>query len=239
MHVRDQRAFAGLKKVRQCIDECPAFALEIDLDEAQPGMPPALFQLPGYTTLHQYLPGKKYPRLRRILLKAFGIDLDLFSRLRPMAIIELLTNQLMEKDFGLVLDAYLWDYASSQGKTTFGIETLEEQQSILAEITLDVQLKMLRDIGKKPAQFRHMLNHMAGLYEAGDLKNLHRLSRKSAGGLRHAMLFDRNRIMAGRIAASMQEQPAFYAIGAAHLWGGKGVLRLLKQRGIRLEPITF
>lgn len=239
MHIRDQRAFYGLERVYACIDSCPLFALEIDLEEGLQTPSVSLFSLPGQSTLHDHIPPRKYQRLRQILLKAFGIDLGRLSRLQPLAIIEILTSQIVSEDHPLVLDAHLWEYATAQGKTTMGLETLEEQQKTLAGITLEAQLKMLLEIGRNVRHFRHTLDRMASLYESGDLNGIYRLSRQSAGGLRRLLLFERNRIMAERIGAIIAEQPAFFAVGAAHLLGGKGMLRLLKRQGIRTEPVVL
>lgn len=237
MHIRDQRAFSDLERVYACMESCQLFALEIDLEEGLQNPSVSFFRLPGHSTLQDYLPQRKYQRLRIILLKAFGADLDRLSRLQPLAIIEILTSAIISEDYPLVLDAHLWEYASAQGKTTRGLETLEEQQKALEGITLEVQLKMLLEIGRNVRHFRHMLNRMASLYEAGDLKGLYRLSRKSAGGLRELLLFGRNRTMAARIATIAAEQSGFFAVGAAHLWGGKGMLRLLRQQGLRVEQV--
>lgn len=239
MHIRDQRAFSGLERVYACIGSCQVFALEIDLEEGLQSPSISLFRLPGQTTLPDYLPIRKYQRLRKILIKAFGIDLGRLSRLQPLAIIEILTSAIISEDYPLVLDAHLWEFASAHGKTTRGLETLEEQQKALEGITLEVQLNMLLEIGRNVRHFRHMLDRMASLYEAGDLKGLYRLSRKSAGGLRDLLLFSRNRTMAGRIAAIAAEQPGFFAVGAAHLWGGKGMLRLLRKQGFKLELVRI
>jgi|GEM_PF-5383359 len=34
----------------------------------------------------------------------------------------------------------------------------------------------------------------------------------------------------------MQEEPAFIAVGAAHLYGNKGLLQLLESSGYQLTP---
>jgi uncharacterized protein YbaP (TraB family) len=47
----------------------------------------------------------------------------------------------------------------------------------------------------------------------------------------------RNRIMAGRMAARLDQGGAFIAVGALHLPGEKGLVSLLKSRGYRLEPV--
>jgi uncharacterized protein YbaP (TraB family) len=61
--------------------------------------------------------------------------------------------------------------------------------------------------------------------------------KKNAKGLRKMMLYHRNEVMAGRIAALARQQSLFAAIGAGHLLGGKGVLRLLKKEGLKVVPV--
>jgi len=58
------------------------------------------------------------------------------------------------------------------------------------------------------------------------------------GKLRKMMIDDRNFIMADRIAKMTSQQTAFVAVGAGHLGGKKGVLRLLKLKDIKLKPIS-
>ena len=237
MHIRDKRAFAGLGKVYSCIDACPVFALELDLGE-EPGWGGYDFlRFPGQSSLHDFLNPRAYSRLRKSLLKAFRIDIALFSGYSPFAIVDIITAQVMSEDHPLFLDAHLWQYAEMQGKKNMGIETLEEQTGLLLRMPLEVQVKMLREIGRDTAGFRATLHRMAAVYQEGDLKNLYRLSRKSSGALRKEMLFDRNEVMARRIADLLSKENLFCAIGAGHLWGGKGVLRLLKRRGIRVVPV--
>ncbi len=239
MHIRDQRAFGGLERVYECIGACGAFALEIDLDQEESPGDPALFKLPGNGFLREHLSANAYMRLRRSLLKAFGVDIRFFPHLNPFTLLELISGKVLAEDNPLFLDAHLWNYARGQGKTTFGIETLQEQMALLSRIPLEVQLKMLRDMGRNTAHFRTTMHRMARVYEKGDLITLYRLSRKSAGNMRKQMLFDRNRIMAERIAALLPGESVFCAVGAAHLWGGKGVLRLLKHRGVHVDPVHF
>ena len=239
MHIRDQRAFQGMETVRACLDTCQALALEIDLDEGNAWSDPSALTLPDQTSLRDYLPLQGYLRLQKIFLKAFGVDLNYFQFLNPMALMELISERIMQKDHLLFLDAFLWEYATDQGKIRLGIESLESQQLLLSRIPLDLQLKMLKGIGRNPAHYRNLLNHLIRLYQDGDLPNLYRVSRKSAGNLRKWMLYDRNQVMADRIAGFLPRQTTFCGVGAAHLWGGKGVLRLLKQKGVKIRPIPL
>lgn len=239
MHIRDRRAFHGMATVQACVNTCQALALEIDLDEGNTWSDPSALRLPDQTSLRDYLSAQGYSRLQKILLKAFGFNLNYFSFLTPMALMEFISEQIMQKDHHLFLDAFLWEYATARGMATFGIESLESQQQLLARIPLDMQLKMLKGLGRNPEHYRALLNHLVRLYEEGDLPNLYRVSRKSAGGLRKWMLYDRNAVMADRLASLLPHQRIFCGVGAAHLWGGKGILRLLKQKGVKIRPIPL
>jgi uncharacterized protein YbaP (TraB family) len=69
------------------------------------------------------------------------------------------------------------------------------------------------------------------------VQQLYKMVKKNSKGMRPLMLYRRNEVMAERIGALVQEQRVFAAIGAAHLGGGKGVLRLLKKQGLTLHPV--
>ena len=239
MHIRDQRAFRGMDTVCACIDSCQALALEIDLQQEGVGLDPSSLQFPNHTTLLDHLTLRAYQRLRKSILKAFQVDLQYFLRFTPMALVEMISERIMQEDQPLFLDAYLWEYAIGQGKETLGIESLESQQQLLLRIPLEAQLKMLVEIGRNPGHYRALLNHLTHLYQKGELRDIYRISRKNAGGLRKWMLFDRNQVMADRIAEFMRQQSVFCGVGAAHLWGGKGVLRLLKKHGVKVRPIPL
>jgi uncharacterized protein YbaP (TraB family) len=52
------------------------------------------------------------------------------------------------------------------------------------------------------------------------------------------MIYGRNQIMAERIKAMMLEKTACIAIGAGHLGGRKGVLKLLQREGVAVRQLS-
>ena len=102
---------------------------------------------------------------------------------------------------------------------------------------MDYQIKGLLQIGKNPKKYRQALAKSITTYIKQDFQNLYQSSKKGAGDKRKVLLYNRNKIMAERIAQYIEKQSLFAAIGAGHLGGGKGVLRLLKQKGFKLSPI--
>lgn len=239
MHVRDQRAFQQLSKVYDAIEECDGFAAEFHLEEAGQGIESRLMQLPEGQRISDFFPKNKYQKYRKVLLQSTGLDLTNFERMLPFMVVNFASENLLQQDMSQPLDQHLWDFAKSAEKSLHGIETFQEQMDVLQKITLEDQLSMLNSLCRNISRFRQYLLHLTKLYEAGDMQQLYKMVKKNSKGMRHLLLYRRNEVMAKRIGAMLEEQRLFAAIGAAHLGGGKGVLRLLKKQGVKVTPVEL
>lgn len=239
MHVKDQQAFSVLDTVYHYLNQCEALAAEYDLSQSGDANLASVMRLPPGTTLSDLFRPKQYEKLRRIILKSFLIDIHHFQYFTPLLLINLITEQLLQQDQPQALDLHLWEYAGSQGKLRLGIETLDEQLVVLQKIPLDHQVKLLRELGRNVSNFRQSVLQTTGLYRHADPQRLYQMVRRSTHGLRHLLLFRRNHIMAGRIAVLVRQQPTFCAVGAGHLAGKQGVIRLLKLQGFRLRAVPM
>ncbi len=236
MHVRDRRAFGQWAQVRRAIDTCTAFAAEFRLDELQESRPALVFF--GTTRpVQEQLPPHHFRKLRQILYKSVGIDLNLVEHLPPLMIVQLVQERMLSTHHFFALDEYLYRYAKSENKELYGLERLEDQLRLLQSIPPAEQLRALRRLGRNIAMHRRQLRQSLGYYAAADLPRLHRLVRGQTGGYRHRLLTERNYRMAERLAALAAEQSLFAAVGAGHLWGGHGMLRLLKHKGFKVTPV--
>jgi uncharacterized protein YbaP (TraB family) len=239
MHIQDQRAFSHLDTFYRLIDSCTAFASEFNLDE-QEGMPQAnQLKLPPLRRLHHFYRPKKYEKLRRIIRKSFGIDIHHFGALPPIIITQFITQAVLRADMQHTLDEELFKYAKRTDKQMLGLETMESQIQLLKSIPLKQQIQSLNAIGKNVSTFRKNLLQMTRTYQSGDLRKIHQASKKGARGMRQVMLYDRNHAMARALAAIARQQPVFAAVGAGHLAGQKGMLRLLKKDGFSVKEIIL
>lgn len=237
MHVRDQRAFQRLGPVYEAVKSCEGFAAEFHLEEIGSGIQANILQLPEGQRISDFIPKKKWERQRHVLLKSLGADLAKFDRMLPFMIVNLATENLLGQQMPEALDQHLWAFAKSQNKTLHGIETLKEQMEVLKKISIEDQIKMLTWLCKNIGKFRTYLLRLAELYEASEVQKLYKMVKKNSKSLRGPMIYHRNEIMAMRIGQLIMEQSLFAAVGAAHLGGGKGLLRLLKSQGLKLTPL--
>ena len=231
MHVRDERAFQFEEAFKKAIIACDVFATEFNLEDAPSGAVQMSLLLPENQSLKTLMPNKLYEKIKRILLKRMGVELAQFDRFKPIAVTNFLTESLLSNDRWLSLDETLWHCAKDNGKILRGIETFDEQLAVLDKMTIHDQLKGLKDTVHDLASFRKQLIRMANLYEQADIEQLYKSAKKSAKGSRKLLLYDRNVIMANRIADLAQDNSVCVAIGAGHLAGAKGVMRLLKRKG--------
>lgn len=237
MHVQDLRAFSNLSFIQEKISECDSFAAEFHLDRTSNEAAQKM-TLPEGVSLKDLIPRKKYLKTRRILLKATGLDLDFFIQTSPFMVTGLIGSQLLGKEMPQSLDEYLWNFAKNNDKNLLGIETFDEQMEVLEKIPLRTQVKMLLGLSSNINSFRKHTLHLAELYQNGEFQRLSKSVKKNAKGLRKLLLYHRNEVMADRIFELVKSETLFAAVGAGHLGGGKGVIRLLKKKGLTLKPVV-
>lgn len=239
MHVRDKDAFLYRDLVFQKIDDCEAFATEFNLEEMETNVSSDVLDLPEGETLDFLLSEKQYKKTRKVLQKIAGMDLVHFNTSQPILIANLIAGRMLSDEMPLSLDETLWQYARQQEKTVLGVETYIEQINIMLQIPMEYQLRNLMGIVKNVGAYRKEIKKMTRLYKEADIQRLYKAVKKSSKGMRKLLLYNRNLIMAERIAEMAKEQTICVAIGAGHLAGQRGVLPLLKQSGFRVEPVAL
>lgn len=237
MHVRDERAFGSMELIKEKIDACTAFATEFNLTEADINLRSDALDLKEYKSLEKLLSPRKYAKIKAVTARYFNLDISPFVSVKPIVIANLISAAILSDDKDLSLDYYLREYADSQEKISLGIETYREQLDLMAKIPLEYQMKNLFEIVHNPVKYRRHHQKMADYYQKGDIDKLYQATKKGLGKMRRLLLYNRNKIMAERLSQMMREQSLFAAVGAAHLSGAKGLLRLLKQEDFLVKPV--
>ena len=151
----------------------------------------------------------------------------------------MIAESLVTRDFDLALDSFLWQYAEAKGMQMRGLESAKRQFEIMDLIPLKTQLSGLKSTVKNVKVFKKKTFKMFDYYKFGKLKKLYQASKKSMGELRKLMIYDRNKKMTDALIGLMDEGSTFCSVGAAHLGGGKGMIRLLKKNGYKVKPLQY
>jgi uncharacterized protein YbaP (TraB family) len=237
MHVRDVRAFAWMPLARQHLAACPVFATEFDFAEADHAALGQALQLPEGENLETLLPRSAWKNLTRYARQELGLTPDHLRQWHPMTANAALLEAVMRDEAPYSVDETLWIHARDLGKRTTGVESFGEQLEILGKISLEQHLRNLTWLVKNWGRQRRRVKKMLDWYRAGDIQQLYRATRRDAKGLRRVLIYDRNERMAQRLIDQARVEPVFCAVGAAHLAGQKGLLRLLKRAGFVVRPV--
>jgi uncharacterized protein len=239
MHLATKEAYTYVELAKKYITCTSLYAGEMDLDEASMHNMAPYFTLPDDQLFSQLFKPRHYNRYKKIIRKTFNVDISQLDRQSPFYISNLLSELVLVKEHLQPLDHHLWNFAVSSGKTMKGVESFEDQVSILNQIPLDYQIKAFRDMVSNIPSFNNKIRSLNSMYQRGDLNQLYKSSKKSMGKLRGLMIYDRNLRMTEKILTLSTLQPSFFSIGAAHLPGGKGILALLQKQGYKVKQVSM
>jgi uncharacterized protein YbaP (TraB family) len=239
MHVKDARVFLRQHHLLELIEGVDLYAAETDLRELQLQSNLQTMLIPGGRRLPDFFTEKQYAKMHRILKKAFGIDIHQFAHFRPFFISSMIDEAILSKDMPYSLDESLWRFADELGKDMKGVESYEHQLSIMKKMPIELQAKHLLSLSKQVSAHRREILKLTEYYVQGNIQQLHRSARRGMGDLRKLLLWERNDRMADRIHELIREQSCFCAVGAGHLWGEKGVLKLLKDQGNEVKGLPW
>jgi len=179
----------------------------------------------------------------------YGLLPENLNRLRPWAVMFLFSVPKSEFDREATgqrgLDEALQVYATKQGKKVMGLERAEELTNFLSGLADADQSAMLRMTLLHHAEIERLFEDIRQAYLRGDLDRLHAMSRALSAGedarlndlFERELIDARNQRMAERMLPQLRTGSAFVAVGALHLSGEQGILRLLEQAGFRIRRV--
>lgn len=146
------------------------------------------------------------------------------------------------------LDRVIGQIALARGIPVVGLETVEEQMSLLAGQPLEDQARFLVAIAKYGKQIEDMMETSAQLYLERRIASLWLLTKQIlptdepdpalVSYMEDVMLNKRNRLMAERALPLLSEGNAFIAVGTVHLPGEQGLVELFRKAGYEVTPVN-
>jgi uncharacterized protein YbaP (TraB family) len=145
----------------------------------------------------------------------------------------------------MVLDLKLFQAAEQAGKQLHGLESIREQLDVFETMPERDQVLLLQDAVDNLDMIDDMNAALLSAWKRRDLAAMMAISddamqsgdQRIARDFEQRLIVDRNRLMAERIEPHLARGRAFIAVGALHLPGDEGLLKLLEQRGYTLRVV--
>ena len=245
--------------MRHAIEETNQVCGELDMMDAfKPENAARLMKaqmLPEGVTLSSLFTAEQLKRLNALLLEVYGTNLEdeafafQMERMSPVALSTSITLLSYMKDGNSynpmdLIDSYFQTLALQNGKSVKGFETVDLQMNVLYGAPLEKQVSDLMCMVDHFEDTKTMVDLVTKAYFSQDLDQIEKVMESEASfdcstspEDTDILVDNRNRAWVKMMPEMMSEQPTLFVVGAAHLCGEQGVLKLLKEAGYTIEGV--
>lgn len=245
IHMIDREHYFLTDAAKEAFDKVYNVTFEIDMEEMtdlgtlMPLMMKAFMR--GDTTLRDLLSEEKYTLVSNHF-QEIGLPMMFVERIKPMFLSALASGDMSDPTAQQDIVSYemeLMEMAQEKEKEIMGLETAEYQMSMFDSIPYRVQADMLVASIQDQSGGSEQMERMIELYTTQNIEGMQSLMEEDQDVLDYQdlLLVTRNRNWIPVMEKRMADGPSFFAVGAGHLAGAEGVLRLLIEAGYSIKPL--
>jgi uncharacterized protein YbaP (TraB family) len=243
-HVICPTEMIPLESLDTYLTQTDQLVMEIDMDN------PTVMQeltkavlIPDGKTVKDFLTAEQFSKVDEMVRNALGYSAENIKMVKPVMLSVLVLTS--PKSIGCTTTAYdmaLMENAVAKQKPVIGLETVESQTQVIDSRPMEKQAK---DLYEMAADFQKSINDLKKLmaaYKARDPEQLQKLTKtqmKDDIEFLTRLLDDRNVAWIPKLEAAFKEKPTFVAVGAGHLGGSKGVIKLLRSKGYEVTAVKL
>lgn len=216
--------------------------LELDMDEKsmQAQMMNYIMMKDG-VKLSTLLNTDDFQTVDEFLKKNINMSAKMFDSFKPFMITTMLYPKMLDCPFQS-FENELIKVTKEQKEEVFGLESVEDQMKVFDNISYEIQAEELvkmakNNLEKDKAELAKMMEIYKNKDIEGMLKMMEDSENKITADNQEFLLNNRNRNWITVMAKTMKEKPTFFGVGAGHLAGDEGVIKLLRKQGYKVESI--
>lgn len=203
--------------------------------------------MPNHVKINDLLNDDEYKLVDNELKSVLKFGLKDVSIMNPSLILTMYEMEIYKKLTGFKdesqSDSYFQLVAAEKGKKIIGLETVDQQIAILFNNSnLERQADILVETVQKKDSILNEMIQLNKLYKVGKIEKLIDLSKRKGNitdmtDEEYAKLVDnRNADWMTKLPGLFKESSCFVAVGAMHLGGKKGLIKLLEKEGYKVTP---
>ena len=229
--------------MKNIIRETGQVYFEIDMDNLQEMMGAIQYlRMNDGKQLSDFLTDVEYDRVKKYFEKnKTMLPFSMMNRFKPYFISSLIGEQMMTCEKKNGMETLIMSESRQYKKEIRGLETTKFQAGIFDSIPYDKQAKDLVNYIDSIDNYREITEQLVDVYRDQNLQQLDSLMHKSDPGMEQYMdllLYDRNKNWVRQMPAIMSAKSTLFAVGAGHLPGEQGVIKLLSKAGYKVTPVA-
>lgn len=229
--------------VKKALEETTKIVMELDMDD--PSMQTKMLNgmyLKDGKTIKDFVSEDEYKSIENLFQNQLGIPLKMLENVNPF----MLSTMLFPKMIDCSMQSFeleLTKVAKEQNEEIEGLETIEEQLKVFEDISLEDQYADLIRMAKDNLEYdKENFSKMLQVYKDEDITTMLEMmndeNNQTISEHQDVLLENRNKNWIAKIAKYAKEQPTFFGVGAGHLAGDNGVIKLLRKAGYTVTAVT-
>ncbi len=247
IHMIEKKDFVVSKILKSKLKKSEALVMEInlDLDDKSKQFVRENALYPSGKSIKDFVNEEDYLFFQSYLkdsLKMNGLKIKICEMMRPFYAQSLIMADQMKKT-----ESYEKTFHKlAKKKEKLGLETIQEQMTILAGGELQTQVnEFIKEMKNGKLDAENEMAKLVQFYKNQDVQGLYNEmiasmeeeGEKMGGVTKEDFLDNRNKRWIPKLVQLMNTKTIFIAVGAGHLAGENGVIQLLRNQGYIVSPI--
>ena len=251
IHMAKKEIYPLAKEIEEAFERSKYLVVEVDqgkVDQAK--IQQMVLERGMYKegeSLSTKLPKEKLKRVQELVEKV-GIPMEQADRLKPWLLAlsaSILSLQKLGHDPQPGIEPHFLNAAKEKQKEVKELETVEFQLDLLSGFSDELQDLFISSTLEELDGTEKRMDRIFEAWKKGDAKEIEKITitdgmakKPEMAPFKAKMLDDRNVGMAKKVEEYLKTKDvAFVVMGSAHLVGEKGVVELLRKKGVKVEQV--
>ena len=246
-HVADQTICDGIKGFNDAYNSIEQLYGEVDTEKMN-SMATQLkmlthMKMPKGQTLSSLYTEEQLKVVDEFVTSVLGVGVKSFDSYKPVMVsssLQVFIAMKIYPDFDAekAIDSHMQAIAKKDKKEVGGLETIDFQINMLYNEPLEKQAADLLEMAEKNKEAEEDIIVLTELYRQQDLAKMWELMLEDTEPEDlETLIYGRNRNWVEQMKNIMPSAPAMFVVGAGHLPGDQGLIKLLENEGYTLEPV--
>ncbi len=241
IHIICKDDFVMTEATKQKFSEAQQVYLELDMDDPKmmPEMMKSMYMTDG-STLKTLISEADYQKVSQFFKDSLKTNIGMLDKMKPFVLSSMTIPKLIACPSQSYEETFL-KMAQKDNKEVLGLETVEEQFDALDKMGMKKQadlmlVKMIENWNDGKQELKQLIKD----YKNQDVEAMYEDMTKSKTmdtQFEEDLLVSRNKNWISKIQKIIKEKSTFFAVGAGHLGGKKGVITLLRNEGFTVKAV--
>jgi uncharacterized protein YbaP (TraB family) len=226
--------------LKAALSSAQSLYLEMDMDDPDNTFGAMKYMMMNNdTTLSMLMNPESYQKLTRFMKDSMRTSITMIEKMKPTFATALFFPRMMSCKKVTGVETELMKLAKSDNKAIKGFETIAFQSSVFDKISYTQQASQLMEMIDSFAVTKAAFDTMMEAYLSQDLAAMEASFEKEPGfeATKDELLINRNKNWVKQLGPILKQENVFVAVGAGHLIGEEGLIKLLKKEGYKVRPL--